>query len=78
MAQLTVYIDEQTRKQIGIAPKNANSSVSQWIVARITEALQKTWPQNYFDLFGSLRGSNMERPPELCFEGAAIVSCPVP
>lgn len=67
MAQLTVHIDEQTHKQIENAAKNANSSVSQWIVARLTEALQKTWPQNYFDLLGSLRGSDLERPPELRF-----------
>ena len=68
MAQLTVYIDEQTRSQIEIAAKNANSSVSQWVKARLTEALQKTWPENYFELFGSLRGSDLERPPELRFE----------
>ncbi len=71
MAQLTVHIDEQTRKQIENAAKNADSSVSQWVVARLTEALQKTWPENYFDLFGSLRGADLERPPELCFEDDA-------
>ncbi len=71
MAQLTVYIDEETRKQIEIAAKNANSSVSQWVKARLTEALRHSWPENYFELFGSLRGSDLERPPELSFEDDA-------
>ena len=68
MAQLTVYIDEQTRKQIEIAARNANASVSQWVKARLTEALQRTWPENFFELFGSLSGSDLERPPELRVE----------
>ena len=64
MAQLTVYIDEETRKKIEVAAKNANASVSQWVKEKLAEALQRTWPENYFDLFGSLHGSDLERPPE--------------
>lgn len=71
MAQLTVYIDEETRKKIEMAAKNANSSVSQWVKARLTEALQQNWPENYFELFGSLGKSDLERPPELGFENDA-------
>ena len=65
MAQLTVYIDEQTRKKIEIAAKNANASVSQWVKARLTEALEHTWPEKYFDLFGALGDSDLQRPAEL-------------
>ena len=71
MAQLTVHIDAQTRKQIESAAKTTNSSLSQWVVARLVEALGKTWPRNYFDLFGCLRGADLERPSELCFEDDA-------
>ena len=68
MAQLTVYIDEETRKKIEIAAKNANASISQWVKARLAEALQQTWPENYFELFGSLSGSDLRRPPQPRFQ----------
>ena len=71
MAQLIVHIDEQTRSQIENAAKNAGSSVSQWVKARLTEALRETWPEDFFQLLGSLRGSDLERPSELRFENDA-------
>ena len=71
MAQLTVHIDEQTRSQIENAAKNAKCSVFQWVKARLKEALRETWPEDYFQLLGSLRGSDLERPPELRFENDA-------
>lgn len=62
MAQLTVYIDDDTRRRIEIAAKNAKASVSQWVKEKLREALESSWPTNYFELFGSLRGSDLQRP----------------
>ena len=67
MAQLTVHIDDLTHSQIEYAAKSAGSSVSQWVKAKLTEALRATWPEGYFQLLGSLRGSNLRRPSELRF-----------
>ena len=68
MAQLTIYIDDETRKRIERAAEQARSSVSQWVKSRLTEALERTWPDNYFELFGALRGSDLERPAQPPFD----------
>jgi len=65
MAQLTVYIDDETRKKIEVAAKRENTSVSQWVKERLSSALETEWPNGYFDLLGALKGVNIERPPQL-------------
>ena len=62
MAQLTVYIDDTTRRQIEAAARQANTSVSQWVKQKLTNALTHDWPVGYFDLFGSLAQERLERP----------------
>jgi hypothetical protein len=65
MAQLTVYIDDSTRKRIERAAKRANVSVSQWVKEKLTNALTHDWPEGYFALLGSLADEQLERPEEL-------------
>ena len=62
MAQLTIYIDDETRKRIERAARRARSSVSQWVKDKITNALENDWPDGYFRLFGSLADADVERP----------------
>ena len=62
MAQLTVYIDEDTLKRIEKAAKAENCSVSKWVRDRLVRDLKTTWPKGYFELFGSLAGERLERP----------------
>ena len=62
MAQLTVYIDNATRQRIEAAARQANTSVSQWVKQKLTNALTHDWPGGYFDLFGSLAEERLERP----------------
>jgi hypothetical protein len=62
MAQLTVYLDEKTRRRIERAAREGDVSVSQWVKGKLTEALERDWPAGYFDLFGSLKGSDLARP----------------
>ena len=64
MAQLTVYIDDETRRRIAIAAKRADTSVSQWVKERLSSALETEWPDGYFELLGSLTGVSIERPPQ--------------
>jgi hypothetical protein len=68
MAQLTIYLDDDTRKRIETAARQAQVSVSQWVKDRLTQALEASWPANYFDLFGSLADSDLVRPPQPGFE----------
>ena len=62
MAQLTVYIDEATRRRIEVAARRAEVSVSQWVKQRLANALETEWPDGFFDLLGSLRDVKVERP----------------
>ena len=65
MGQLTIYIDDVTLKKIEDAAKLEDCSLSKWAKSKLTKALEKDWPSGYFDLFGSLRGNELERPKQL-------------
>jgi hypothetical protein len=69
VAQLTVYIDETTRKKIEQAARAAKSSVSQWVKNKLTQAIECDWPADYFSVFGSLSADDLESPESLTFEG---------
>ncbi len=64
MAQITFYIDDETRRRIDRAAGDCGTSVSGWIGSRLRRALDDEWPDGYFELFGSLAESNIERPPQ--------------
>ena len=65
MAQLTVYIDDETRRKIEVAARRAKTSVSQWVKERLSSALKTEWPDGYFEMLGSLKGVGIERAPQL-------------
>ena len=63
MPQITLYMDRDTLKKLEIAVQIENTSISKWVKNKVVEALSKqTWPNDYFSLFGSLAGSDLERP----------------
>ena len=64
MAQLTVYIDDETRKKIEVAAARAKTSVSAWVKQRLSRALETDWPEGYFEVLGCLKDVSLERPPE--------------
>lgn len=64
MAQITFYVDDETRSRIETAAARAGASVSAWIKRKLEGALDDEWPDGYFDLFGSLRDGDLERPPQ--------------
>ena len=64
MAQLTVYLDDVTLRQIEFAAKREHESISRWVKKRLVTSLQHTWPANYFELFGALADDEtFRRPP---------------
>jgi hypothetical protein len=63
--QLTIYLDRETRERIEQAARSAHVSVSQWVKARLRQALSNDWPAGYFELFGSLSDGDLERPPQV-------------
>ena len=56
MAQLTIYLDETTREKAAMAAKRAKRSLSSWAREQLGAAAEtgQTWPDDYFDLFGSV------------------------
>lgn len=54
MAQLTIYLDEQSIHRIEEAAAAEHLSVSRWIKARLIRSLDGEWPAGYFALEGSL------------------------
>ncbi len=68
MAQLTIYVDENTRSRVEDAARAAGVSVSKWVKQQLEVALADRWPADYFNLFGSLADTDLPAPDELCFE----------
>jgi hypothetical protein len=64
MAQLTIYIDNDCRKRIASAARQAGTSMSRWVTGKLTQALKDEWPEGYFQVLGSLRDTDLARPPQ--------------
>ena len=62
MAQLTLYIDEEILKRIEMSAKREHVSISQWVKNRLLKSFRHAWPQNYYQLFGSLSKDELKRP----------------
>ncbi len=62
MAQLTIYIDEDTLKKIERSARQHKDSISSWVKKRLSGSLAEEWPAGYFDVFGSLRHEGFARP----------------
>jgi len=68
MAQLTIYLPDNILKKISSLAKSESESVSSWVKNKLLSSIEDTWPENYFDLFGSLKDSDISRPKELNFK----------
>lgn len=78
MAQLTIYLDEKTQLKAKNAAKRANCSLSQWAREQLSAAADagQSWPEGYFDLFGSVQDPSFKEveaiEPELDSPRAAL------
>lgn len=64
MSQLTIYLDEKAMRDVKKAARRQHMSLSRWARTRLTAAAGESWPDGYFNLFGSLAGEAFERPPQ--------------
>lgn len=68
MGQMTIYLDDQTIREIETAAGREHLSVSRWVKERVKKSLRSGWPPGYFErVVGSLKDSEIEIPPELPF-----------
>jgi hypothetical protein len=71
MAHINIYVDEDTRRKIRAAARREKSSLSKWVCKTLKRALENAWPEGYFDVLGSLSGSDLRRPDQGRFEDDA-------
>ncbi len=67
MSQLSLYIDENTLGEIKQAASIEHTSISKWVSSKLKNVLNNSWPKNYFELFGSISDSSLNRPDQLKF-----------
>jgi len=60
MAQLTIYMDDDTVKQIEKAAHAEHRSVSKWIKNRIIQFFQKEWAEDFMKTLGSLKDVDLK------------------
>ena len=65
MPQISLYIDKPTLKKVETLAKKEKKSISKWVQLRIKKSMEKTWPENYFSLFGSVIDKKFIRHKEL-------------
>jgi len=54
MPQLSLYIDEITLKKVEAAARQEHLSISKFVVTKLNESMEKSWPQNFQDLYSSI------------------------
>jgi hypothetical protein len=62
MAQISIYIDDHTLKQIEKAAKKDRDSISRWVKKQLVSSIKSAWPKDYFDILGSLHDDSFKRP----------------
>ena len=67
MAQLTIYLDEETQRKAKAAAEREGRSLSSWARDCLSEAARDVddWPKNFAGLFGSLAGESFDEPEEI-------------
>ncbi|MCG6146531.1 toxin-antitoxin system, antitoxin component [Leptospira bandrabouensis] len=68
MPQLSLYIDQDTLKKIELAAKKEKVSISQWVKGKLQSSFEKKWPENFFQLYGSIEDNSFNKPESLDFK----------
>ncbi len=67
MAQMSIYIDEETLENVRRAAEREGKSVSEWVRSRLNRSLEEEWPEGYFEVFGVLEEGDLDRPDQVPF-----------
>ena len=73
MAQLHCYVPDEIAEQFHKKAKNAHLSVSKYLACLVKKEIGSTWPDDYFDLFGSWEGDPLERPEQGEYEQRQVL-----
>ncbi|MFH1194440.1 MAG: toxin-antitoxin system, antitoxin component [bacterium] len=67
MPQISLYVDENTLKNVNKAASLSNVSVSEWVSRKIKYSLKTSWPEGYFSLFGAIKDKSFKKPVKKSF-----------
>ena len=56
MAQLAIYLDDDTAKRLEAAARKAGKSRSAWVRELVAEQLESRFPDEWFETYGSWEG----------------------
>ena len=65
MPQLSLYIDKETLEAIELRAKTSGTSISKYVTAALQSYLSDSWPQGYWDVFGSVTDDGFAAPEAL-------------
>jgi len=67
MPQISLYIDKELYKEVEAVVKKKDVSMSSFVSNVLKEYLDNSWPEGFFDLYGSIGENSFEEPEELPF-----------
>lgn len=62
MPQISLYIDKGTLEKIKRAAEAEQLSISKWVGKQLNKSLQANYPEDFQDLFGSIRDESFTIP----------------
>jgi len=62
MPQISLYIDKETLEKVERAADNEQLSISKWVGKQLKKSLQANYPEDFQDLFGSIRDESFTIP----------------
>ncbi|WP_139651940.1 antitoxin [Raoultibacter phocaeensis] len=67
MAQISLYLEDETMAALRKKATLANASLSKYVADLIRNDVASGWPTGYWDLFGSIEDETFCEPEELSF-----------
>ncbi len=62
MPQISLYIDKETLQKIEKAADAEKTSISKWVGRQLKKSLQTNYPEDFQNLFGSIRDDSFTIP----------------
>jgi len=67
MPQLSLYLDDETMKELRENAAREKSSLSKYVTDMLRDKRKSAWPKGYWDIYGALQDSSFVIPDELSF-----------
>jgi hypothetical protein len=68
MPQISLYIDDETLMKVKRLAEKNHTTISKWVGTKLKRHLKEEYPEDFFELFGSVADHSFKRPEELSFD----------